>query len=500
MPALEVEFLTGVSVAAAPSRREQPEWPPHPDRLFQALVAAWGRDDHPAGDERDALLWLERTLGGADLEVRAPAAHDREVVTVFVPPNDARTTKDPVKSLRVIPAHRKNRQPRAFPAVLPQASPALVHYVWPASDGFARHREALARLAAEVSYLGHSHSLVRVALLERAPDRGERDLAWLHGETAALRVPHEGRLAHLLTRFERAAAESRDLRPNPSLATTAFAPPSSGRVARAETFDPETVTILADGGGFVPALEAFPLVARRLRDALLKCCPAGVPVPQLLSGHDPDGAPSSDPHVAIVPLAHVGWAHAGGRLMGLALVWPRAAPEDERRVALRALAGFLRSGPEAVTGLLHFGSKGSWWLGLEPDSHLESLSFRRYGGRDRAARRWGTVLPAVLDRHPKDKPGEDLAAIVARACLNVGLAGDAVDGLEVEVHKHSAVSGAPSVAPVVAALADDSPYRRRPIRHLVLTFPRPVAGPLLLGAGRFRGLGLCLPLGDGAGS
>jgi CRISPR-associated protein Csb2 len=47
MLALEVEFLTGVSVAATPNRREQPEWPPHPDRLFQALVAAWGRDEKP---------------------------------------------------------------------------------------------------------------------------------------------------------------------------------------------------------------------------------------------------------------------------------------------------------------------------------------------------------------------------------------------------------------------------------------------------------------------
>ena len=43
MLTLEVEFRTGVSVAARPNRREQAEWPPHPDRLFQALLAAWGR-------------------------------------------------------------------------------------------------------------------------------------------------------------------------------------------------------------------------------------------------------------------------------------------------------------------------------------------------------------------------------------------------------------------------------------------------------------------------
>ena len=60
MLCLEVEFLTGVSVGATPYARDEPEWPPHPDRLFQALVAAWGRDEPPDDAERRALEWLER--------------------------------------------------------------------------------------------------------------------------------------------------------------------------------------------------------------------------------------------------------------------------------------------------------------------------------------------------------------------------------------------------------------------------------------------------------
>jgi CRISPR-associated protein Csb2 len=59
MLALEVEFLTGVSVAARPNRREQAEWPPHPDRLFQALSAAWGRNEPPLEDERRALRAIQ---------------------------------------------------------------------------------------------------------------------------------------------------------------------------------------------------------------------------------------------------------------------------------------------------------------------------------------------------------------------------------------------------------------------------------------------------------
>jgi len=136
-------------------------------------------------------------------------------------------------------------------------------------------------------------------------------------------------------------------------------------------------------------------------------------------------------------------------------------------------------------------------VALEPERDRASLRFGRYA---RAARRWATVLPAVLDRHPKDKPGEYLAAIIAQASINIELPPKAVDGIDIEVHKHSAIAAAPSVKDVRQALPSDSRYREKPICHLVLTFPRPIRGPLTLGAGRFRGLGLCLPLDDGAPS
>src|SRR6202048_4254317 len=94
MPTFEVEFLTGVAVSALPNRREEAEWPPHPDRLFQALAAAWGRNEPPLDDERRALEWLEE-LDMNSLLISAPGAQRRRVVTAYVPPNDARTTGKP---------------------------------------------------------------------------------------------------------------------------------------------------------------------------------------------------------------------------------------------------------------------------------------------------------------------------------------------------------------------------------------------------------------------
>jgi CRISPR-associated protein Csb2 len=499
MLTVEVEFLTGVSVAARPNRREQAEWPPHPDRLFQALLAAWGRNEPPLEDEGRALEWLE-ALDIDTFQVSAPLGYPREVATVFVPPNDARTTgkvgdkapKNIRAAVRVVPELRTNRQPRAFPAVLPAAEPPVVRYVWPLALDLDEHRDALSRLAREVTYLGHSHSFVRVALIEAGQQSLSTDQSWIDHGGAALRVPFKGRLLDLANRYQRSRENGQVIRPGPSLVTRGFRPPSTV-LPQPTLFDCDNVTVLADGGGFVPDLAAFPLVAKRMRDAFLKTASDnGLSIPTLLSGHDADGRATREPHVAIVPLADVGWNYSQGRLMGLALVWPRDVADAERRMALQVIVAFLSRGDSEV-GLLHFGRQGSWSLGLEPESTRASLRFARYV---RASRRWGTVLPAALDRYPKDKPGEELASIITNACVNIGLSKGAVDGLDIEVHKYASVRGAPSAVEVRKALPQDSSYLSKPLVHLALHFPQPVRGPLIHGAGRFRGLGLCLPLDE----
>ena len=168
----EVEFLTGVSVASTPYKRDESEWPPHPDRLFQALVAAWGRNDPPDDGEQAALEWLE-VLNHEYLAVSAPPAHPRSVAAAYVPPNDLQTTTrlradaakqkgSLAKQLAVIPSLRTNRVARFFPAMVPTAKPAVVRYSWVLDErqreAFLGHRADLERLAREVTYLGHSQA------------------------------------------------------------------------------------------------------------------------------------------------------------------------------------------------------------------------------------------------------------------------------------------------------------------------------------------------------
>ena len=215
MLAIEVALLTGRYVATAADERGRAEWPPHPARLFSALVAAYFEALDPAADERAALEWLERQ---GPPEITAPEAAARVVVTVFVPVNDsgvvgslddealavreARAELDaaaleagkplaaaekklvkaearfleavrkatapvpagkegkdgPAKAASILP-ERRMRQPRTFPSSAPAemepAAPRIV-FAWPSATRTAEQRAALDALAARVKRLGHS--------------------------------------------------------------------------------------------------------------------------------------------------------------------------------------------------------------------------------------------------------------------------------------------------------------------------------------------------------
>src|SRR5437867_11401646 len=77
MLALGIRYLNGF-VVASHGLHEEVEWPPHPGRVFMALVAAhYQTGADPA--EREALLWLEALPGSP--EIHASEHLSRTVVT-----------------------------------------------------------------------------------------------------------------------------------------------------------------------------------------------------------------------------------------------------------------------------------------------------------------------------------------------------------------------------------------------------------------------------------
>src|SRR5438034_1067259 len=96
MFALGIDFITGVAVMTDAASREKAEWPPHPARVFMALVAAHyeskplpedGREAEEAwARERTALEWLE---GQGAPQMSWPEASPRDVGIVYVTVNEA---------------------------------------------------------------------------------------------------------------------------------------------------------------------------------------------------------------------------------------------------------------------------------------------------------------------------------------------------------------------------------------------------------------------------
>ena len=118
MLTLEIEFLTGVCFAAQSQSSPSPDWPPQPDRIFSALVAAWGARGEQLA-ERDALEWLEQQPAPW---LEASEASIRYIGTSFVPPNDA--SGGSVDTLPLL----RGKQPRMFPAAIPDHPAMRLHW------------------------------------------------------------------------------------------------------------------------------------------------------------------------------------------------------------------------------------------------------------------------------------------------------------------------------------------------------------------------------------
>jgi CRISPR-associated protein Csb2 len=530
-----IRYLMGWAMAAVDgAKKEIAEWPPHPDRVFMALAAAWFETGKDA-DEGTALRWLEELsecekpgISASPFEQRH-AFKDRNVrpVTSFVPVNDTSMSRtqtvrdicsnpdaqlDSLKDigLALVPEFRP-RQPRAFPVAVPHNP--IVYLVW--QDNIPRHYiETLANLCRKVVSVGHSASLVQMWLTDDPPQPNLVPTDNI--TTQRLRVFGPGRLGYLEARFNREAViayadldaqmknsggnnkkalqsklheqfpkgKPLSLRPEPGLwqgygpVTEELKPDVSGTV-----FDQRLLVLGLSGKRLT--LSTTLKLTEALRGALLAACPQ--PIPEWLSGHTADRAATKLPHVALLPLSFVDHEHADGRLMGVALALPRdIAPADISR-CLDPFLWDMKTGAPSRIRLFD----GLWF-----ECHAE-LELRESPPWNLCAeawvhpsRVWASVTPVVLDRHfdGKDK-WEKAAEIVKNACERINLPRPA----EVLLHPVSRVRGVPHARefPYITRKKDSG---RMHHVHAVIVFEKAVHGPVLVGAGRFRGYGLCRPM------
>lgn len=467
---LTIELLTGSYDAAQADDRTRAEWPPHPARLFCALVAA-ARSEA----DREALRWLETQ----------PAP----VIVAADQPREAMRTGYVVTNRRVdkggSQAHpgRTNglrSRTRALPA---HPSVAIA---WPGVVAPEVVR-ALDDMARRIPYLGRSTGIALVAAAATTEDPGAggdhgarqvyEPCGVLDGDVS-LRVAYPGYLAELDAQFaagrpawevgrycgyrRRAAPRQADA----LTTTTAALVPSV-----------YTDVLVFQFAGLKPQAQLAVRLTEALRSAVLRS--AGHGAPPALHGHDADGRP----HVAFLALPDVGHEHADGHLLGVAVAVPDL-PDQQRSTVLRAVLGLRRTDANGVVEM------SVPQLGVVELIYQPGL-VRPWGASPqrwrRGSRRWVSATPVVLDRYPK-KPGQE-ASEVRRCLRTVGLP----EPVDVQVSREPLMLGAARLRP------SDLPAstKGRLFRHVAVTFDRPVSGPVLVGAGRYLGIGLLAPVSAG---
>jgi CRISPR-associated protein Csb2 len=475
---LDIEHLLGMAFGARDQSSEVPDWPPQPDRVFSALVAAWGARGEQS-EERRGLEWLEMQSAP---EIIASGGHPRTAPIGFVPPNDADGGRAGNKA--VMPSLRR-RQPRRFPAFRPDDR--TVQFVWREAAPDTETLAALNAVAADTSYVGHSASLTRCRFRDDEPA--------CTAAAPARRGVYRGRLAELERDFHAEPLR----RPRPGAPVRTMPPQEKSPLSGVFS---EQWLVLEHVSGEMPDIRATALVARQLRNTVMsgyRQTGAGNAIPAVVSGHADDGRPTSQPHLAIAPLAFLGSPYASGTVIGFALIPPRGSDLLQDPVFRYAIRRILER-DDRGSGLLKVGlSTGQLSLAVGGTGERRSLDPAPYV---RDARVWATCTPIVLDRHLKATGNgarqQEIAGLIRQACSNAGLP----EPTRIAADKHSAIEGAPAaypsgMAPRWTRWRMLESMANRQLTHAVIEFPLEVPGPVILGAGRFCGLGLCLALAGG---
>ncbi|MGZ5054200.1 MAG: type I-G CRISPR-associated protein Csb2 [Methylobacter sp.] len=546
MFSLGIRYLNGWAMAASDGvKKERAEWPPHPDRVFMALAAAWFETEQD-NIEKTALRWLE-TLNPP--KIGCSDANYREVVDVYVPVNDTATPFEKEEKLAAsvgcYPLGRKRRD-RRFPVAIPDSP--VVHFIWMEKLP-DNHREALTSLSRKVTSVGHSASLVQMWIEDSPPEPN-----WIPVDGIAkfrMRIACEGRLEYLEKRYNRDAVvsycdlvafkksldeqrkdleverkqssagligaekktaespykeritlidselkrvaadleifggkEPKSFRPEPGLWQGYGKPETSSKPdTHSSIFDSRLIVLKLTGKRL--SLPSTLKLTQALRGALL--ANRTKPIPEWLCGHAENESPSLQPHIALLPMPFVGTEHADGRLLGVALALPRNLDMESVVEILEPwLYEKMNLQPRKVKLF-----DGHW---LECTVELDTRESPPWNLQTetwaRPANRWASVTPVVLDRH-FDGPDkwEKAAESVKDGCERIGLPRP----LEVFLHPVSMFEGVPR--------SNEFPWMKRKKdggrmhqAHAVIVFDREVQGPVLVGAGRFRGYGFCRPL------
>jgi len=480
------------------------DWPPSPARLFQALVAATA---NPVADHaNDALQWLEKLDDAPTLA--APASRTGQHIALFVPNNDLDAKGGDIRRVAEIRSATKHIRPRLFDAAVP------LLYVWRFEGDDAPARK-ICEIAEGLYQLGRGVDMawaVGEVLDEAAADeRLEQYPGVVYrpssgGDGVKLDCPQEGSLDSLIARhnagakrFERVGNQTRFTNaPRARFRSMAYNSPS-GKLL----FDLRRTTVTHAPFAPWPLKGAAELVKIVRDHAAQRLCTAlpgrNSEIERVFIGRDAKEADKAL-RLRIIPLPSIGFHYADRGIRRVLVDVPPDCPIQTRDIAW-AFSGLDVEAPgidEATGEIL---SSPVQLVTADDDSMLAHYGMGESGV---SSRLWRSVTPLALPnatrrridptrQHEQAKNGDErqfenrkAMREVAQALRHAGLR-HRIANMRVQREPFEAKGER------AEAFAEATRFSKHQLWHVEIEFAGTVGGPIVLGSGRYCGLGLMAP-------
>jgi CRISPR-associated protein Csb2 len=473
---------------------------PSPFRLFQALVAGAGISGPLDQQTKEALIWFEG-LPDAPM-IASPRMARGQAVTMFMPNNDLDKFGGDVRNIAKTRGAQKVWRPRHFDAAVPWI------YVWPFAEDGAAHADKICALSEKLYQLGRGVDMAWAwgeVLDQAALDAKLVEYSGIvrrpsAGDGLQLACPNKGSLESLERRHQAPRFRTESGRrvfvqqPKPSYRQISYESPSVRHVfeLRASTDSERVVWPLEGASSLVVA--AREAARARLSSAMPNWLHD---VDRYLVGRKSDGsnAVPAESRVRIVAIPSIGMHYADRAIRRLLVEIPATCPlrSDDVRWAFSGAELFDPDTGEVKDVL------------LSPSAEDDML---RHYGVGAGARLFRSITPVVLPEEGKRRRIEPTRKLAeAKRALERVLEISAARAAVLQALRHAGVSApAESIrlqrepfdgaGSRVEPFAKGTRFEKERLWHVEIAFGVPVEGPLLLGDGRFLGLGLMAPVRD----
>ncbi|HIE55030.1 MAG TPA: type I-U CRISPR-associated protein Cas5/Cas6, partial [Chromatiaceae bacterium] len=474
------------------------DWPPSPFRLFQALVAAAARGTRLQEADRQALKWLEALEPPA---IAAPCnVGTGRTMFAFVPDNDldgkdAKGNPDRIEQIR---------SPKRTTPHLLDGAPRFL-YVWhfeAQQDAVRNHMDRVQQIVHQLYQFGRGIDMAWARAHVLAPEEAKTMLrghpGGMHdpcdGGDRRLPVPTPGSLHSLEQRFAQfrqrlqIVQKGRTVRVHfrqpskPVRRMVGYACPPHRllfdirKVGQPERFAPDTQRRVA------------PLVAQ-LRDlAAARLRAAGVEkarIERYLVGRGAD-AQDKKRRARILPLPSIGHEFAGGGIRRVLVEVPQESPLDKEDVRWAFEGLSWDENVDFETGEL---TAGHMLVETTDTRMLNNYGVERKNG----AIHWRTITPAALPARRRGKTGSERLSteehVIRAVRTALRHAGVRARPLRIDVQREPFDRNSH-----MAGDYEPDRFDARQLWHVEIVLEEPVSGPLLIGNGRYLGLGLMAPV------